>query len=146
MNTECDDLPRIKGKRSDVGYKRPPPETRFKKGQKPPPRKKKEAVEETANNLFWRLLHETRPVKINGKRRWLTVAEIIVECAYLEAEKGSPTLQRLLNKLMLKSDVSNNEPEVFYQMGDEQFLHPEKDWDNHVSLQKVSWPERKPNG
>ena len=39
--TTLPNAPEAKSKRTDVGYKRPPVEHRFKKGQKPPPRKAK---------------------------------------------------------------------------------------------------------
>ena len=88
-------------KRADVGYKRPPVETRFKKGQKPPPRKKKAAPEFSAHDLLWKVLHDTRRVNHNGEVRWLTNAELIVRAAMLEAEKGSSVLHRLLARFWL---------------------------------------------
>jgi hypothetical protein len=91
-------------KRTDVGYKRPPVETRFKKGQKPPARKKKAAPEFSAHDLLWKVLHDTRRVNHNGEIRWLTNAELIVRAAMLEAEKGSSTLHRLLARFWLYAE------------------------------------------
>jgi hypothetical protein len=72
MNLDnCEQPP--KGNRTDVGYKRPPPETRFRKGQKPPPRKKKVVTPFSARDLFWKVLQEGI-VRLN---------RIIFECAQL---------------------------------------------------------------
>src|SRR3954447_16775506 len=94
--------------RADVGYKRPPIEHQFRKGQKPPPRKKKPVAELDATMLFWKVLQEPRRAKINGKASWVTSAELIVRCAYTQAEKGSSTLQRLLNELLLNGDAEGS--------------------------------------
>lgn len=102
-------------KRTDVGYKRPPVETRFKKGQKPPPQKKKRVPKgDNTRHLFWAVLQEPRRTTSNGKARWVTTAELVVRMAYIEAERGSSTLQRLLNQLLLgKAKPDEDEmPEV----------------------------------
>jgi len=104
-------------KRTDVGYKRPPVETRFKKGERPPPHKRKQASKENDPRLvFWRVLQEPRRATINGKVRWATTAELVVRRAFIEAEKGSPALQRLLNQLLLAKEKSSEDeiPEVIY--------------------------------
>ena len=94
------------GRRTDVGYKRPPVETRFKKGQAPPPRKKKHRSKQNdPTQTFWEVLQEPRRAKINGKARWATTSELIVRTAFIEAEKGSPVLQRLLNQLLLGKGI-----------------------------------------
>ena len=59
--------------------------------------------------LFWKVLQEPRRAKINGKTRWVTSAELIVRRAYTEAEKGSSTLQRLLNELLLNGDAEGSD-------------------------------------
>ncbi len=113
MNLDnCEQPP--KGKRTDVGYKRPPPETRFRKGQKPPPRKKKVVTPFSARDLFWKVLQERRRVVIEGKPRWLSNADLIARRAYLEAEKGSPVLSRLLNQLLLAAEppAEDEMPEI----------------------------------
>jgi hypothetical protein len=84
-----------------VGYKRPPLETRFKKGQKRPRRKEKVVQNFSPKDLFWSVLQERRRVIINGKATWPTNAELIARRALLEAEKGSPVLMRLSNELLL---------------------------------------------
>lgn len=112
MSVSVNDGPR-RPKRTDVGYKRPPVETQFKKGQKPPPRKAKSQSEPSVSEVFWRVLQERRRVVINGKPQWLTNAELVARRAMLEAEKGSPVLQRLLNQLLLLTDTPGEEqPEL----------------------------------
>ena len=108
-------------KRNDVGYKRPPIETRFKKGQKPPPRKKKVRAEVSAKDVFWKVLQERRRVVIDSKPAWLTNAELIARRAFLEAERGSPVLARLLNQLLLQSERPSDEdvPEMVILSKDE---------------------------
>jgi len=107
-NADGDEAP----KRADVGYKRPPVETRFKKGQKPPPRKKKVAPKFSAHDLLWNVLHDTRRVNHNGEIRWLTNAELIVRQAMLEAEKGSSILHRLLARFWLYAEDGSEIEEV----------------------------------
>jgi hypothetical protein len=104
-------------KRTDVGYKRPPVETRFKTGQKRPPRKQKLEAELPIKDLFWKVLQERRRVTKDGKPVWSSNADLIVRRAFLEAEKGSPVLQRLLNQLMLGADFADDaedEHEIIY--------------------------------
>ena len=102
------------GTRTDVGYKRPPVETRFKKGQKPPPRKKKVVAQLSMKDVFWKVLQEQRRFVVDGKAAWVTTADLVARRAFLEAEKGSPTLSRLLNQLLLASDDPAEEemPEI----------------------------------
>ena len=99
------DVPTTTGKRSDVGYKRPPPEYQFKKNEKPPPRKKKEAPREVPmSEAFRKVLEEERRVEIGGKPQWLTAADLVMKRAWQEAEKGSPTLRREIVRLMLSCE------------------------------------------
>ena len=93
-------------KRTDVGYKRPPREHQFKKGEKPPPRKKKEAHPEIAmSEIMRRVLGEERRVVVAGKARWLTGADLVMMRAWQEAEKGSATLQREIMLLLLSVEA-----------------------------------------
>lgn len=114
MSSESDDPPL---KRTDVGYKRPPIETRFKKGQKPPPRKKKTTPSFDAKELLWMILQERRRVVIEGKAVWLTNAELIGRRAFIEAEKGSPVLLRLVNQFILSVEPGEDSqmPEVIVE-------------------------------
>lgn len=92
--------PAVPTKRADVGYKRPPVEHQFKKGQKPPPRKPKaKAEKESSRELLERLLNEPRRVVIDGKPAWRTTATLVMHRAYEAAEQGNHTLQRLLSEL-----------------------------------------------
>ena len=98
-----------RSKRTDVGYKRPPVETRFKKGQKPPARRKKVTGTRSAKELLWKVLLDPRRVVHGGRATWQTNAELVVRRAMLEAEKGSTTLQRLLTRLWLSREGTGDE-------------------------------------
>ena len=92
-------------KRTDVGYKRPPREHQFKKGEKPPPRKKKDPLREVpTSETFRKILDEPRRVDLDDKVRWLTVADLVIRRAWHEAEKGSVTLRRAILRLVLSSE------------------------------------------
>lgn len=120
--TEENEGSSAKPKRTDVGYKRPPVETRFKKGQKPPPRKKKNDAPQRVEDIFWAVLQESRRVVIDGKVCWISNAELITRRAFIESEKGSSTLQRLLSQLLLSSapgEESEQMPIVFLPDDDE---------------------------
>lgn len=89
-------------KRTDVGYGRPPVETRFKKGHKPPPRKKKEQRPAlSAEDAMWRVLQSPRRVGQGRKAQWVSNAELLVRRAFQLAETESPVLARLLIELTL---------------------------------------------
>lgn len=112
MSSRDDDL--TPGRRSDVGYGRPPVETQFQKGQKPPPRKKKASAPPSVADLFWKVLNERRRVIFDGKPTWLRNSELIAHRAFLEAEKGSAVLNRLLIQLLLPRDEAPQDamPEI----------------------------------
>lgn len=93
----------------DIGYGKPPVQTRFRKGQKPPPRKKKRREDVSPRDLLWRILQEERRVVIDGKVRWMRVAEIILNKAFLLADKGNATLQRLVTEIMMMSGEPERE-------------------------------------
>jgi hypothetical protein len=97
--------PRSGAERAEVGYKRPPREHQFKKGQKPPPRKKKEGAEVRISEILRKVLHEPRRVAINGKVCWVSGAELVIRRAYQEAEKGNSTLRRELASLLLSVEA-----------------------------------------
>lgn len=99
------------GKRTDVGYKRPPAEHQFKKGERPPPRKKKKQQELSPQELLWRILQEERRVTINGTVQWLRASEIIMKKAFLLAEAGSSTIDRILGELLMRVGNGNERGE-----------------------------------
>jgi hypothetical protein len=113
-------------KRTDVGYKRPPPEHQFKPGQKPPPRKPKStAKRESARDLLNRLLNEPRRVLMDGKAVWRTTADLLVHKAYEAAEQGSPTIGRLLSDLHFADEpLGFLPPEERYYVRDGDTLIP----------------------
>ena len=92
-------------KRSDVGYKRPPREHQFKKGEKPPPRKKEAIGQVPMSETFRKILDEPRRVVLAGKVRWVTCADLVIMRAWQEAEKGSATLRREMLRLSLSSEA-----------------------------------------
>jgi hypothetical protein len=75
-------------KRTDVGYKRPPVEKQFKKGQKPPPRKKRVAKPLSTREILMKVLREERRVTRNGKATWVTNAELLMEIAFQLPRRG----------------------------------------------------------
>ena len=100
------------GKRSDVGYKRPPLEHRFKPGQKPPPRKKRPPKAQTRPELLMRILQEPQRVQVGPKVRWCTKAELLLLVAFQLAEKGSPSVLRALVDCLMTGEepLAGNEP------------------------------------
>ena len=88
-------------KRSDVGYKRPPVEHRFKPGQKPPPRKKRAAKPKSRAQLLAMTLREEQRIEIGGKVRWCTKAELLLLVAFQLAERGNPSVSRALADYLL---------------------------------------------
>jgi hypothetical protein len=99
----------------EVGYKKPPPGTRFSKDRQPERPKKKKPDDRSIKDLLWRLLQEERRVTIDGKVVWRTNAWLVSHRAMQEAEKGSSVLMRLCNELMLGPGGPDEEepPEIF---------------------------------
>jgi hypothetical protein len=97
-------------KRQDVGYKRPPREHQFRKGQRPPPRKKKAVPDDVPiSEILRKVLHEPRRATINGKAVWESSAELVIRKAYQEAEKGKAMLRRELARLLLSLESGTGE-------------------------------------
>ena len=93
-------------KRSDVGFKRPPVEHQFKKGQPRPPRKKEvDPAQVPLSKTLHKVLSEPRRVVIAGKVRWISAADLVVKRAWQEAEKGSATLRREIMRLLLSCEA-----------------------------------------
>lgn len=102
-------------KRKDVGYKRPPPEHRFKPGQKPPPRKKLRQANFTETLTM--ILREENRLENGGKPRWMTTAALLVEKAYQLAEQGNPTLSRALVDYLavsVEAPIPSDEPVILW--------------------------------
>ncbi len=100
--------PAAPAKRADVGYKRPPAEHQFKKGQKPPSRKLKgKAVGFSPTEILWDVLREQRRVTIDGKVRWISNADLIWRKAMQLAEIGNATMQRAVNSVLFSLDDGN---------------------------------------
>lgn len=107
--TTLPNVPEAKFKRTDVGYKRPPVEHQFRKGQKPPPRKAKETSAKLSPiEILWHILKDCRPVVRKGKRVWISNTELILHKAFELAERGNPTMQRAVTALLLALDPRKN--------------------------------------
>jgi len=111
-------------KRTDVGYKRPPREHQFKKGNKPKPRKAKPKPDIfNPVELLRDLLAEERHYHTGKKVSRATTAELIARVAMELAEAGNATMAGLafeLNLLGLKSAVNaDNEPRTWIKIGDQ---------------------------
>ncbi len=88
----------------EVGYKRPPKNHRFKKGEKPPPRKRKQkAKPESPRKLLSRLLAEPRRGRVGRKVMWFSTGELLVRKAFEVADR-SPTIHRLLVDLQFQAE------------------------------------------
>ena len=116
--------PPSSGKRTDVGYKRPPPEHQFKKGHKPKPRKPKAKQPESTAELLRRVLHEERRVAMGKQVKWMPAAEILINKAFELAEKGNATMRRRLMELQMRTDKpveEGAEPYTLVLNGDSTF-------------------------
>ena len=92
-------------KRTDVGYKRPPVEHQFKKGQKPRARKPKAAATELyPTEILWKVLREERRILIGGGASWMCNSDLILRKAMELAENGNATMQRAVNGLLFSLD------------------------------------------
>ena len=104
------------GKRTDVGYKRPPREHQFKKGHKPKPRKTKPRETELGiGDLLWKVLQEERRAITGNKITWMSAAEALIRKAYELADKGNPTMRRRISELLMRLEKpggDSQEPRV----------------------------------
>jgi hypothetical protein len=92
-------------KDTSVGYKRPPVEHQFKRGQKPPPRKRSSVKAQSTTELLIKILNEEQRVEIGRRVRWCTNAELLAIRAFQLAERGNATLTRaLLDHLLVEQD------------------------------------------
>jgi hypothetical protein len=94
------------GQDYEVGYKRPPLHTRFKKNVAPPSRKGK--VQDPLGHVLWRILQERRRVVIGEKAQWLSVAERLVQKAFELGEQGNSTMNCLLAKLLMPKPADDD--------------------------------------
>lgn len=103
-------------KRTDVGYCRPPREHQFKPGNKPRPRKAKRKPKEAGTaELLWKILQEEVRT-VSGRRvRWMTRAEVLYRRAHGLADRGNPTMRRLIMELMMRNEKTG-EPEPRHVM------------------------------
>jgi hypothetical protein len=90
----------------EVGFKRPPVHTRFKKNVAPPGRKRKS--QEIDYHILWQILQERKRVVIGGKPKWLSVAELVLQKAFELGERGNSTMNCLLGKLLMPKPADEN--------------------------------------
>lgn len=96
MNTEKRDY--------EVGYKKPPVATRFKKGECPNPRgrSKKETQEFDPGQILQSIDNEEIVVNIEGERKRMLKAEINFRQLFTKAIKGNMHSARLIAKMAAK--------------------------------------------
>jgi hypothetical protein len=68
-----------KGDDYEIGYRRPPRETRFKKGQSRNPKGRRKKKPASFAEAFGETLNERVTVVVKGQARSLTMKELIVE-------------------------------------------------------------------
>ena len=88
----------------EVGYKRPPVATRFKKGQSgnPSGKPKKISQELDPGKILQSIDNEEMIVKIDGKGKRMLKAEIYFRQLFTKAIKGSLSEARLIAKIAAK--------------------------------------------
>jgi Family of unknown function (DUF5681) len=88
----------------DVGYKRPPIPTRFKKGQSGNPRgrPKKVAGELDLGTLLQAIDNEEILVFVDGKRKLMKRAEVEIRACFKKAIEEDPTAMRLVVSMAAK--------------------------------------------
>jgi len=90
-----------KKKDYEVGYKKPPVETQFKKGESGNPngRPKKIAQEFDPGKILQSIDNEEIVVQIDGKRMSMPKAEIFFRQLFTTAIRGDLTAARLISKM-----------------------------------------------
>ena len=96
MNSEKNDY--------EVGYRKPPVATRFKKGQSgnPSGKSKKIAPELNPGKILESIDNEEMIVTIDGKGKRMLKAEIFFRQLFIKAMKGNLTEARLIAKMAAK--------------------------------------------
>lgn len=94
--------------KTSVGYKNPPKETRFKKGQSgnPSGRPKRRS---SFNETFLAELEKNVHVTVNGRRQSLCGLEAVANQIVLGAAKGDRKMVRLLIDVLSRFDGKNLE-------------------------------------
>lgn len=89
-----------------VGYKKPPKASRWKKGQSgnPKGRKPKEKIEDL-QIVFDQILVETVTVKMNGRTQTMTKLEAMIEQIRTKALQGEPKAIRALLKMSKSAGI-----------------------------------------
>jgi hypothetical protein len=94
----------------EIGYKRPPKHTQFKKGQSGNPRgrpRKKPEMPDARASLA-NALNERVAVNDNGKTRHLTKLDLLMLQAVNKAVTGNPGPMRLLFPILVKLSEASN--------------------------------------
>lgn len=103
----------------EVGYAKPPVETRFKPGQcgnpagRPPGSKGKKSIEREESNLRQIVLEEKeRLIRIqdaNGKSKYITQSRAVVRSIFISATKGHVRAQKLYAELIRESEDTEHQ-------------------------------------
>jgi hypothetical protein len=88
----------------EVGYKKPPVATRFKKGQSGNPNGPPKKIAQNLNpgKVLQSIDNEEIVVKIDGKRKHMPKAEILFRQLFTKAIRGDLTVARLIAKMATK--------------------------------------------
>ena len=98
----------------DVGYKKPPTNTRFKKGQSGNPKgrprgarnKKPQLNEERLKSIVLEEAYRAIPVQDRGKTVSIPIAQAVVRSLAVNAAKGSTHAQRLFTEMLAGTEMS----------------------------------------
>ncbi len=106
------EMPRRKPHSSDeysVGYRRPPTETRFKPGQSGNPKGRPKQPRDAAS-IMEDALNVRVAITENGRRRYVSMWEVIARRLVNSAAQGDPRATRLLLDFMRRHGANGSEP------------------------------------
>ncbi|KWV91782.1 DUF5681 domain-containing protein [Erythrobacter sp. YT30] len=95
----------------EVGYKKPPKQHQFKKGNKAAAGRRKSKHRQNADAMLARLLYEKVTVKIDGKRVQMTRFEAMLR-NFLNEARTSPRDMLRLFELIKESEIDDVRPDL----------------------------------
>jgi hypothetical protein len=90
----------------EVGYGKPPKATQFKPGQSGNPKGRRKRSK-NAGDMVMKLLQQKVDVNIQGRKKRLTMLEVIIKTHTAKAAKGDMASTRLLLELLRSHQESN---------------------------------------